>query len=84
MQGIQMLDKTAIKVEAFKRGIFDFISCNGGKRHEKQEEALRVLTDNETKSFFMVVLPGGAKIMDRALAPVSALAYPGTKRFYRS
>ncbi|MCT4287358.1 terminase family protein [Elizabethkingia sp. HX WHF] len=82
MQGIQMLDKTAIKVEAFKRGIFDFISCNGGKRHEKQEEALRVLTDNETRELLYGGAAGGAKSWTGASWLLfSALAYPGTKWF---
>ena len=37
----------AVKIELFKRGCFDFIVCRDGKRHDKQADALRILTDTE-------------------------------------
>ena len=40
----------AVKIELFKRGCFDFITVKDGLKHEKQEHALKILTDN--------VLPG--------------------------
>ena len=46
----------AVKVELFKRGCFDFITCKDGKRHEKQGQALAILTDND----HVEVLYGGA------------------------
>ena len=37
----------AVKIELFKRGCFDFITVKDGLKHEKQEHALKILTDNE-------------------------------------
>lgn len=46
----------AVKIELFKRGCFDFITVKDGKKHEKQEKALQILTDNEHAEFCMVVV----------------------------
>ena len=35
-----------IYVEKFKRGNFDFITTHNGLKHEKQEQALKILTDS--------------------------------------
>lgn len=43
----------AVKIELFKRGCFDFITVKDGKKHEKQEKALQILTDNEHAEFFV-------------------------------
>jgi len=45
-----------IRVELFKRGDFDFITCMETEthhvvKHEKQEAALRILTDNTHVEF---------------------------------
>ena len=37
----------AVKVELFKRGEFGFITDREGKRHEKQGQALTILTDTD-------------------------------------
>ncbi len=46
----------AVKIELFKRGCFDFITVKDGLKHEKQEHALKILTDNE----HVELLYGGA------------------------
>ena len=56
----------AVKVELFKRGCFDFITCKDGKRHEKQGMALSILTDND----HVEVLYGGAPaVQNRGQVP---------------
>ena len=51
----------AVKIELFKRGCFDFITVKDGKKHEKQEKALQILTDNEHAEFLYGGGAGGAK-----------------------
>ena len=51
----------AVKVELFKRGCFDFITHADGKCHEKQSEALKILTDDEHAEFLYGGAAGGAK-----------------------
>lgn len=51
----------AVKIELFKRGCFDFITVKDGKKHEKQENALQILTDNEHAEFLYGGAAGGAK-----------------------
>lgn len=48
----------AVKIELFKRGCFDFITVKDGLKHEKQEHALKILTDNEHVELCTEVLPG--------------------------
>lgn len=75
-------DSLSIKIELFKRGIFDFITVFNDVKHEKQEEALKVLTDNSTVEFLYGGAAGGAKSWTGASWLIfSALAYPGTKYF---
>lgn len=47
--------------EAFKRRIFDFITITPKGKHQKQAEALEILTDNETEEFLYGGAAGGAK-----------------------
>lgn len=49
------------KIELFKRGCFDFITVKDGLKHEKQEHALKILTDNEHVELLYGGAAGGAK-----------------------
>ena len=40
-----------VKMEMFRRGLFDFITVRDGKKHVKQEMALQVLMDHSTSEF---------------------------------
>lgn len=72
----------AVKVELFKRGCFDFITCKDGKRHEKQGMALSILTDNDHVEVLYGGAAGGAKSWTGAAWLLfMCLAYPGTKWF---
>ena len=46
----------AVKVELFRRGRFDFITSRDGKNHDKQQQALSILTDSD----HVEILYGGA------------------------
>lgn len=50
-----------IYVEKFRRGNFDFITVQDGRKHEKQEQALQILTDKKTREFLYGGAAGGAK-----------------------
>ena len=52
----------AVKIELFKRGCFDFITVKDGLKHEKQEHALKILTDNEHVELLYGGAAGGAKL----------------------
>lgn len=70
------------RVEMFKRGIFDFITCIGDKKHEKQEQALRILTNDTIVEFLYGGAAGGAKSWTGcSWLTFSALAYPDTHWF---
>ena len=72
----------AVKIELFKRGCFDFITSREGKKHEKQDRALHILTDKETVEFLYGGAAGGAKSWTGACwLMFNCLAYPGTKWF---
>ncbi|MGV8135897.1 MAG: phage terminase large subunit [Mangrovibacterium sp.] len=69
-------------VELFKRRDFDFIVCSDGKKHEKQEEALLILTDNVHVEPLYGGAAGGAKSWTGcAWLAFMSMAYPGTKWF---
>jgi hypothetical protein len=71
-----------IRIEAFKRGIFDFITVKDGVKHDKQDEALKILTDSETEEFLYGGAAGGAKSWTGcAWLIFMCLAYPETKWF---
>lgn len=72
----------AVKIELFKRGCFDFITVKDGKKHEKQEKALQILTDNEHAEFLYGGGAGGAKSWTGAAWLLfMCLCYPGSKWF---
>lgn len=58
---IQIPITLAVKIELFKRGCFDFITVKDGKKHEKQEKALQILTDTEHVELLYGGAAGGAK-----------------------
>jgi len=71
-----------IRVELFKRGEFSFITDAGNKRHVKQHEALKYLTDNITTELAYGGAAGGAKSWTGAAwLTFSCLAYPDTMWF---
>lgn len=71
-----------IYVAKFKRGNFDFITVHEGKKHLKQEEALKILTDKSTREFLYGGAAGGAKSWTGAAWLLfSALVFPGSKWF---
>jgi len=70
------------KVEMFKRGIYDFITVRDGLKHEKQDEALKILNDNEHVEFLYGGAAGGAKSWTGCTdLAFKCLAYPETKWF---
>lgn len=72
----------AVKVELFKRGCFDFITDSDGKRHEKQAEALSLLTDDEHAEVLYGGAAGGAKSWTGAAWLLfMCLCFPQTKWF---
>lgn len=71
-----------IYVEKFRRGNFDFITVRDGQVHEKQEQALKILTDSETREFLYGGAAGGAKSWTGAAWLLfMSLLYPGSKWF---
>jgi phage terminase large subunit len=61
VQTILDIPLIAMYKEAFKRRLFDFITITPKGKHEKQAEALAILTDNETEEFLYGGAAGGAK-----------------------
>ena len=73
-----MNHKAQIYLELFKRGEFDLIT----RGHEKQKQALQILTDKNTKELAYGGAAGGAKSWTGAVWLVfSCLAYPNTRYF---
>ena len=71
-----------ITANQFKAGKFDIITTVNGKKHVKQEQALKILTDNETKRFCYGGAAGGAKSWTGCCwLMFSALVYPETRWF---
>lgn len=76
------IDYLRLKTIAFKKGIFDFITTHNGERHEKQEQALFILTDTETREFCYGGAAGGSKSWTGASWLLfMCLLYPNTKWF---
>lgn len=76
------IKKYEIAMKLFRRGCFDIITTKNGKRHEKQEEALCILTDKNTREFLYGGAAGGAKSWTGATWLVfMSLCYPETKWF---
>ena len=75
-------DRLAIECEMFRRGMFDFITTSERGKHVRQEEALRILTDNKHTEFLYGGAAGGAKSWTGCSWLVfMCLSYPGTKWF---
>ena len=71
-----------IPAERFKNGNFDMITVKDGKKHEKQEAALRLLTDNVTTELCYGGAAGGAKTWTGCCWLLfMCLLYPGTRWF---
>lgn len=71
-----------LMIEMFRRGMFQFIVEKDGKKHEKQEQALKILTDTVTEEFLYGGAAGGAKTWTgTAWLMFMCLAYPETKWF---
>jgi phage terminase large subunit len=69
-------------VALFKRRIFDFITVRGEKKHQKQHEALCILTDNQTEEFGYGGAAGGAKSWTGcAWLAFMCILYPDTRWF---
>ena len=74
--------EVSLEIEAFKRGLFDFVTVREEKKHEKQEAALQVLTDSEHSEFLYGGAAGGAKSWTGATWELfMALSYPETRYF---
>jgi hypothetical protein len=58
---ILRIPKIEIEKALFRRRDFDFITIRDGKHHLKQDQALQILTDNETEEFAYGGAAGGAK-----------------------
>lgn len=72
----------AVKIELFRRGNFDFICKRDGKYHQKQEKALKLLTDDEHVEILYGGAAGGAKSWTGcAWLLFMCLCFPGTKWF---
>lgn len=70
------------RIEMFKRGMYDFITVVGDKKHNKQEEAFKILNDNEHSEFLYGGAAGGAKSWTGCTdLTFKSLAYPGTHWF---
>jgi phage terminase large subunit len=77
-----MEKRLSIYLELFKRKQFDFITVRNDKKHEKQEQALQVLTDNTTAELMFGGAAGGAKSWTGCVwLAFMCLLYPETKWF---
>lgn len=66
----------------FRKRIFNFITIFNGKKHKKQEEALKFLTDDETEEFLYGGAAGGAKSWTGCVWLLfMCLIFPNTKWF---
>lgn len=85
MQASSVLDVASpldFRIEAFRRGLFDFITVRDGKKHIKQEQALKILTDKETEEFMYGGAAGGAKSWTGCVwLAFMSMIYPDTRWF---
>lgn len=83
MTGKQYRDTTLhAHAEYFKRRQFGFIVEHDSKRHDKQAQALEVLTDKTTVEFLYGGAAGGAKSWTGcAWLAFMCISFPGTKWF---
>lgn len=71
-----------VEIERFKRGVFDMITIHDGVKHQKQEQALKVLMSNDYSEFLYGGAAGGAKSWTGATWLLfMCLLYPGTRYF---
>ena len=76
------IDPLGLKTHAYTRGIFDFITIREGKKNEKQEQALKILTNNITREFLYGGAAGGGKSwLGASWLVFQCLAFPKTKWF---
>ena len=73
---IQIPIALAVKIELFKRGCFDFITVKDGKKHEKQEKALQILTDIEHVELLYGGAAGGVVADVESRCPQKAARFP--------
>lgn len=79
---VLQIPRVNVLVELFKRKRFDPFVVQDGERHIKQEQALYILTDNETEEFAFGGAAGGAKSWTGCVwLPFMCLAFPGTRWF---
>lgn len=72
----------ALRMDLFKAKDFRFITVQNGRKHEKQEEALYILTDNETRELGYGGGAGGAKSWTGAgWLAFMCICFPDTRWF---
>jgi hypothetical protein len=79
---INRIDLVKLRIEAFKRGLFDFIVITKKGIHEKQRQALEILRDNVTEEFLYGGAAGGAKSWTGCVWLLfMCMLFPGTRWF---
>lgn len=74
--------ETSLAVSLWKEKDYQFITEYDGRNHDKQEQALYLLTDDETEELGYGGAAGGAKSWTGCVwLTFMCLAYPGTKWF---